>query len=136
MWTETELAYLAGIIDGEGTFHIGFSSNRWTSRVYVVNTDQNLIKWIQNKFGGLIYSRDSLKNPTWKTKHEWLLEKTKILPMVELILPYLICKKAQAELMIKFRKTFQNFRDRSEETFTFRSECHKHMKSLNHRGPP
>lgn len=136
MWTQSQISYLAGIIDGEGTFYIGYSCKKWGSRMYVVNTDKRLIDWLKNTFGGLVYTRNSLKNPAWKTKYEWILEKAKIPPICEVILPYLICKKEQAELMIKFRKTFEVKRDTSPETIEFRSKCHSHMNYLNLRGPP
>ena len=52
-YTIAELAYLAGIIDGEGSIYIGnFSSNAKTGALYyqtnmeVTNTDENLIKWL------------------------------------------------------------------------------------------
>jgi hypothetical protein len=135
MWTQSQISYLAGIIDGEGTFYIGRTGKKWNSRLLIVNTDKRLIDWLQNNFGGLVYSRKSLKNPTWKTKYEWILEKAKILPICEIVIPHLICKKEQADLMIKFRQSFLIKRDLSDETFNFRSDCHKHMNFLNHRGP-
>lgn len=110
MWKIEQIAYLAGIIDGEGSFYIGQESRRkkhYNSRLYVVNTDERLINWLRQTFGGLIYSRISKTHPTWKRKFEWITNKSEIIPITKAILPYLICKKQQAELMIKFRETFE-----------------------------
>ena len=60
-----QLAYLAGIIDGEGCFFIGKSK---TSRPYgcgfhfyavlrITNTDEGLILWLEKTFGGAKNSR-------------------------------------------------------------------------------
>lgn len=106
---EKQIIYLAGIMDGEGTFYIGQEKRNpkgFNSRILVVNTDSRLINWLHKTFGGLVYERTSAKNPHWKIKYEWITQKIQILPICEAILPYLICKKEQAEIMIQFRKTF------------------------------
>ena len=63
-YSNTDIAYLAGIIDGEGSIYIGnFSCNEITKLPYyqtnmqVTNTDQKLIDWLHNTFGGLINSK-------------------------------------------------------------------------------
>ncbi len=138
-----QIIYLAGIMDGEGTFHIGNhnkSTRHLTSRLYVVNTDQRLIEWLHKSFGGLIYSRNSSKNPHWKTKFEWVVVTGEILTLSEAILPFLICKREQAEVMIKFRKTFDKsickYTKIPEEILSIRLECLNEMRKLNHRSNP
>jgi LAGLIDADG endonuclease len=135
MWNDVQLSYLAGIMDGEGTFNIGLTKNKFNSRMYVVNTDERLIHWLKNTFGGLTYTRNSLKNPHWKTKYEWIIEKAQIDPICKLIIPFLIIKKEQAELMVKFRTTFIKGKrpDLTEEIRSFRTKCFENMKKLNHR---
>ena len=134
-----QLAYAAGIIDGEGSFYIGCNkslNNKFNSRVYVVNTDIRLIQWLKQTFGGLTYSRKSIKNQNWKTKYEWILEKSRIDEFCHKILPYLIIKKQHAEIMIKFRKTFRKqSRPVPQDILTTRFECLQNLKKLNHRGP-
>lgn len=133
---EPQLAYLAGIIDGEGTFYLAKHpiQNKFFCRIYVVNTDEKLIKWLQENFGGLVYKRNSIKNPHWKTKFEWVIDKCKIDPICHRILPYLVIKKEHAETMIKFRKTFTpRKRERiSEEKLSYRISLCKYMTQLNH----
>lgn len=140
MWNVNQIVYLAGIMDGEGTFYIGQDNRNqksFNTRLYVVNTDERLINWLHENFGGLIYSRTSVKNPQWKKKFEWISHKSQILPICEAIYPYLICKKEQAEIMIKFRNTFQEKRGKNnpvpmgihEVRLTLLSDIRKH----NHR---
>ena len=134
MWSERQLIYLAGIMDGEGTFYI---SKEFRHRMYVVNTDERMIRWLKHNFGGLTYKRNSKKNPHWRTKLEWVLVKAEIMEICEAIIPYLVCKKEQAEVMVKFRKSFTNSAGHhiSEKTRDFRKLCYKEMKELNHRIP-
>lgn len=135
MWNDAQLSYLAGIMDGEGSFYIGLTKNKFNSRMYIVNTDERLIHWLKNTFGGLTYKRNSLKNPHWKTKYEWIIEKAQIDPICKLIIPFLIIKKEQAELMIKFRSTFIDRKrfNITDEIMIFRTKCFENMKKLNHR---
>lgn len=136
IWSIAQLAYLAGIIDGEGTFYIGKINHRkFTSRIYVVNTDKKLIDWLHKNFNGSFYERNSIKHPHWKTRYEWILDKAQIDSVCKKILPFLIIKKKHAELMINFRQTFTpHKRPRiSNEILDFRNECHAKLKKLNHR---
>ena len=138
MWKDSQLAYLAGIIDGEGTFYISPAPN-FRHRILVVNTDERMIRWLLANFSGLYYARTSKKNPHWKLKYEWILVKSDIIPLCEALIPYLICKKEQAELMISLRKSFTkilgNNKKVSSDIFKFRSECKEKITKLNHRDP-
>lgn len=140
MFDEKHVVYLAGIMDGEGTFYIGQEIRHpkcFNSRLYVVNTDERLIQWLHNIFGGLVYSRSSKTHPRWKEKFEWITNKNQILPICEAILPYLICKKEQAKILIAFRKTFDQKRGRSnpvpDELHQFRLKLLSDLRELNHR---
>ena len=136
MQSKTQLAYLAGIIDGEGTFYIGTSLTKnffvkYNCRVYVVNTDEKLIDWLIENFGGLKYTRKSTKK--WKTRFEWILDKQKIPPIINSLLPYLIIKKKHAEVMLKFIKTFDKDRDSrkvSKEILDYRSILNAQLKLI------
>lgn len=140
MKNEKQIIYLAGIMDGEGTFYIGKCNGRFDSRLYIVNTDDRLIKWLHEHFGGLIYNRISTKNPHWKRKFEWVTNKSQILPICEAILPFLICKKEQAEIMIKFRKTFDREGSKrgriSDDLFNLRLSLLSDLRNLNQRCSP
>jgi len=110
----TDLAYLAGIIDGEGSIYIGnFSCNPHTKLPYyqtsmqVTNTDEALIRWLQETFGGLVNgkSKENTDRPR-RTAFVWTATGERLTHLCELLMPYLICKKRQAEIMLKMRATF------------------------------
>jgi hypothetical protein len=99
--TPTEAAYLAGIVDGEGTIHIG--SGVRTVRVSVVNTDATLIEWLRQIGGTVIVNRrhfhDSRKSTkvvfswsvnSWRNSHDVLTQ----------IAPYMLIKRSKAKAAV------------------------------------
>lgn len=114
-----QIAYLAGIIDGEGSIYIGnFSSNPKTGAPYfqtniqVTNTEKRLIDWLFASFGGLISKRTPRQTPKNSTKQAWTWTASgeRVTHLCELILPYLTIKTRQAEIMLEMRKTYTNER--------------------------
>lgn len=114
-YTNEQIAYLAGIIDGEGSIYIGnFSSNKVTGAKYyqtnieVTNTDKNLIDWLVNIFGGRSYAYTKSQTPknSRKPVYRWIASGERVTHLCEIMMPYLVCKKRQAEIMIKMRKTY------------------------------
>lgn len=89
------LAYLAGIIDGEGC--IGFTRIRGqlVPRVTVTNTDRTLIEDLKHHFGGHISYRKPYK-PGWKPSMHWILQNSKSVQLLDKVYKYLRIKKNQA----------------------------------------
>jgi len=138
MWNEAQLAYLAGIIDADGTINIYRSGKRprkdYNVRFYVVNTNKTLIDWLQSNFGGMVYSRQP-KNPAWKIKYEWVIERRVFDLIAKAILPYVVAKQKQLKLALRFRESFQTrYRVLPSDVRIFREQCFHQMKSLNLRG--
>ena len=113
--TSEVLAYFAGIIDGEGSFFIGnFSSNPKTGTphyqtcIQVANTDKILIDWLYDNFGGerYTYTPKQLPKGSRKPVYSWKANGERLTHLCNSILPYLVIKKDQAELMLKMRATF------------------------------
>lgn len=104
-----ELAYTAGIIDGEGCIIIHIQSRTNTSKVgyqakvFVGNTSEELIRWLARNYGGKAYF-EANKNAKRKDIWRWVITGNKVLTFLELVYPYLRLKKAQAELAINFQK--------------------------------
>ncbi len=104
----TDLAYVAGIVDGEGCIDItrrtrpGHKYSDFALRVTVTSTDLWLCQMLQMGFGGKVSERSKLRitrNRTW----DWRVERAHAGRFLELILPYLHLKRPQAELGIKFQ---------------------------------
>ena len=140
---EIDLAYVAGIIDGEGC--IGLYSNthkylnkhreirpRYCLTVTVCNTNEELIKWFHSLFGGHLHYRKS-KEEKWKPQWECKLSANKALDFLKLIYPYLRLKKPQAEIAFRFQERQQGHRLTDQELIIAASEKVL-MANLNKRG--
>lgn len=136
----TKLAYLAGIIDGEGSVNITYLEKRreYRMRLYVVNTDIRLINWLSDNFGGLVYhaKRHTVKHPSWKEKYEWVYipSKDKV-GLLEELLPYMVVKPEQLSIAIEYLKTTSKPGIRiGEEAKNIRKSLHAKLRILNSRG--
>lgn len=115
-YTIAQIAYLAGIIDGEGSIYIGnFSHNKKTGTPYyqtnieVTNTDENLINWLMINIGGRrnTYTFKQTPKNSRRTVYRWIVAGELLTHLCHLLLPYLIIKKRQCQIMIEMRKTFE-----------------------------
>jgi len=109
MFSKTTLAYMAGILDGEGHFSIIWHKphDRYHGIVGVMNTNLDLLEWIHNVFGGSIYRRITPTDKShWKDRYEWRAGNKTLDFILPPIAPFLIIKKRHAEIMIEFRSTF------------------------------
>jgi len=106
---KTDLAYTAGIVDGEGCIRIYKSSRKghkyldYVLRVDVTNTEIWLCQWLRFAFGGTVHKHGSL--PHCKLCWSWVIQAKAAGEFLQLILPYLNIKRPQAELGIKFQNS-------------------------------
>jgi hypothetical protein len=100
---EHEVAYCAGLVDGEGTIGINrmrkASSGKYYSRLHVKVTmlDPEGVDALYETFGG------SLKQYS-NGYFTWYLFGTKAADVIEELLPYLRVKRQQATLAIRFQR--------------------------------
>jgi hypothetical protein len=99
---KTDLAYIAGIIDGEGCIYIerGKKGRGFQLSVSVGSSDKCLCELLKFSFGGCVYQMKSKTLPMWK----WEIRTRQAGQFLESILPYLRLKQPQAEIAIKFQK--------------------------------
>lgn len=135
-----KLAYLAGIIDGEGCFGMYYSErlDRHFMTVDIYNSCTELLIWISENFPG---SYREIKAPSkkihtnWKPQFIWRSNNNLTLEFLKNVLPFLIVKKKQCELAIKFRETFlQRECPVTQSTKDLRRSIYEEMKLLNIRG--
>ena len=98
----TDLAYVAGIIDGEGCIYIehGKKGKSIQLSVSVGSSDRWLCEFLKFSFGGCLYEMKSKTLPCWK----WEIRTRQAGQFLEDISPYLRLKKPQAEIAIKFQR--------------------------------
>ena len=100
--TETEKAYIAGLLDGEGCISIK-RSRRTNYNLYVeiYNTNKDVMLWLQERYIGSINSKR--KNVNHKVCYTWCVACSKAESFLELIIPYLIIKQEQAVIALEFQ---------------------------------
>lgn len=118
MINNLELAYTAGLLDGEGSIVIAVSKpteknklrtkSHWL-QVSITNTNREIIDWLLSTFGGHIsdgtksISRNK-QRPTWN----WRITSRKARDFLMKILPYLKIKRMHAEIAIEFQEYMIN----------------------------
>lgn len=137
--TDTQMAYLAGLVDGEG--HIGMSMAKRKSgkhkgshfvyvRMTIAVTHLGLYD-IQSSYGfGKIYSHKPT-NRRHKTRYDWCIRSNEMKQVLPKILPFLKIRNQQAELLLRY---FGLPRTKDE---TYRNSVHtiyQQLKLLNKRG--
>jgi hypothetical protein len=98
---ELEKAYLAGIVDGEGTVTLmrHRKNQTPTPNVSVANNNRELLEWIKSKAQGMILSKKKRK-PHHNDSYTWCVRQDRAIRFLESIRKYLIIKKPQADLII------------------------------------
>ncbi len=97
-----DLAYTAGIVDGEGCIGLYLSSNKsFRVHVTVTNTNEWLIQWLKFAYGGNVCSAPVPVN--CKLAWRWNIVSNQATNFLETIMPFLKLKRQQAELAIEFQ---------------------------------
>ena len=140
----TDLAYAAGLFDGEGSIMImpGLNTDRHRThpRLYVALTqvDEICLVWLKEKFGGKIRIR-AKATERHRAPLEWYLCGVNATEFLRLIRPYLQLKAARADVAFEFRKTVQKKGGVrvpvAPETVALREEIRQKMRALNRVGP-
>ena len=142
--------YIAGIIDGEGCIYMRKTIEKnqknfhYTIALTVNNTNYDVIKFLKEKCkGGYIQIHKSV-NPCHKTQWKWEIKNQMASNLLEMIYPFLIIKKKQANLVIKFQKHkrkyfkkllfhfgYSKIRSISSKELKYRDKIQNKLKQLN-----
>jgi hypothetical protein len=104
MVSDVEAAYVAGILDGEGSISlIRIRKSRLPSpQVAVTSTDRELLEWLKLRFGGSIIQKRR-RLPIHSQAYEWKLADRLALNVIELARPYLVIQRKirRADLLLE-----------------------------------
>ncbi len=91
---DTEAAYAAGILDGEGS--IQFTRNRKvrlpSPTVSICSTDRELLEWFRSRIGGTIIRKRTYR-PHHSPSFDWKLTDRKALQFLAIVRPFLVIKR-------------------------------------------
>lgn len=133
--SQVEIAYFAGLFDGEGCIHAG--KNQWENiniNLNVKMTDESIVHLFYEKFGGCFYSIPENRLTNRKASFLWRLSSSdSVLCVLELMLPYLRGrnKKQAAELAVSFLRLGGK---RSVYAKGERIRIRSELMRLNHQG--
>ena len=107
--TNKEIGYLAGFVDGEGSFivnkreHIGYKGIRYVGYSYYLdigNTNKQVLEWIKEKVGvsSAIYENPQKGNR--KTAYRLRICYKQAKPLTKVIMDCLIIKRRNAEVFL------------------------------------
>lgn len=126
-------AYVAGLLDGEGSFQIGRapqnrSGFQYIPRVVICNTNIDCINTLPHEYHGFLTHQNS-RQENHRPLHTWCLTQNKQLEQFILsMLPYLIIKKQRANIVLEF------LRMNGQQNPSKRQLLFDALKKLNHRG--
>lgn len=117
--TQTQLAYLAGLIDGEGYVRLGGSYTHNTvatkrgmpnrhgyPELVIANTDLKMIFWLcKHVPDSRIKYIKKPKHENHRTAYIWCMTGTRLISILPDLLPFLTTKREAVKLMIEYAKT-------------------------------
>jgi len=138
-----DCAYIAGIFDGEGTAQIQTHKGKCrlgyniSPRIQIPNNNKDLIDWIHNKLPEFTLWTRSPRKITHAISYVLVISRVNdIIEFINQILPYLIVKRKQCELILQYcymrleKRKINNKAPLGDDEI----EMYKKMKILNKRG--
>ncbi|OGR83977.1 MAG: hypothetical protein A2901_02465 [Elusimicrobia bacterium RIFCSPLOWO2_01_FULL_54_10] len=101
--TKTERAYLAGLIDGEGTITLtrNSKSQHPQPQVSIANNNLRILKWVRSKMGMGSLLTKMPKKATHNVAYTWQVNRAGgSFKVLRAVYPYLRVKKRQAAIIL------------------------------------
>lgn len=104
---DTRLAYFGGLFDGEGCISIikgknGRGNVQYSLRTIVTNTNKYVLQLYQLSFGGCVREHKS-SHIKWRDCYTWELSSRQAFDFLKTIYPYLVIKRAEADVAFEFQ---------------------------------
>ena len=137
-----ELAWCAGIIDGEGSIvlirhpaHRGTATHYFSPRICVEIREQVAVEVLYRLFGGHI-AFASKKNKKHCSTYKWTVGHRQALAAATELLPFLRLKTKQAKLIIEYYNLPRGYKTGTPpKLVTDRNAIYEKMRDLNQKGP-
>lgn len=130
---ETDIAYLAGIIDGEGTISFGRTKTSAFPIVTVTNTNKDILDFCL-QFPGASLRKHSRSNPSHKPAWEVRWRYNPALNILDTVLPYLRAKRGAAYAVLSWREVVRRNGKYSPEERGTIEVLVQSVRTLNKRG--
>ena len=136
-WDPLEVAYFAGLFDGEGSVALYWRTDRKAKGrknlgwfLNIANTDPRPLVRAHQLFGGGFVPQPS-RSPRNRMSWVWYINGSKAERFLAAILPFLRIKKAQAEIFLALRASMPGAgRRRTDDRVAFEDAAVKELKRL------
>jgi len=103
---QTDLAYIAGLFDGEGSIYLSARYGRCRVEWQITSCDRALLEWVQLKVGGHLYPRHIITHSSqiafYQQSYDLSITKSLHLKfLINALLPYLKTKKLRMEYALQ-----------------------------------
>lgn len=150
--TNTEAAWIAGVIDGDGCLQIlenrpnksaGGINPTFEATVSVTNTDSRITDKCHRLADGCVIGPVGRGKPgVWKPAYRWEVKRQKAGALLHAVLPYLVSKRDQAVILLRLISIIKpgsvagnrGVIQHTVEQISQRRELRLAIKALNHRG--
>ena len=129
------LAYVAGLFDGEGSVGLSKNRNRYYPVVEITNTNLEVLREVQARFGGSINSKGIGNKKSWKAAYSWRMAWSRAVRFLKAIFPYLRIKRNQAILIFIWEAVSPYYRRYTKEDLALQKLIKQQLSWLNFRGP-
>lgn len=109
--TELEIAYIAGLFDGEGTVLLERTNQKRGYRhsyslvIAVEVSNKDVIEWLHEKLPIIFPTIREINRPPYRTYFQVRSYNVRALNLLEAIAPYMIIKKPECAIAKRFMKT-------------------------------
>lgn len=144
-FAETDCAYIAGLIDGEGSIYVMRHTGRFGRQTYypavsIAMTHLGVLQWYAERLGLAV--ADVPRTPEgWRDQYSVRIHGKRAIALCRRLLPYLKVKREQANLLLDF--PFEDRRGRSPSDrfldpaiVAKRADLRDRVNALNARGKP
>ena len=130
----TNLAYVAGLIDGEGCIHLDTPRRTYRARVSVGMTKPALplLESLKEEWGGTLY-RLRPATERWAEAWTWHLTGAPATDLLQVIRPFLRLKGAQADAALEVEQIRARLSRRANGQFAWTEEARQSCESVNQR---
>jgi len=128
-------AYLAGLIDGEGSFGIYYNGlGTFAARLTIAMTKKKPLLWVKKVVGFGSFVLYKPKNKKHAFRWVYSVRSKQAVTVALLVLPYLRLKKPHAENLIRFQSGLKPYKRISRTEYRRRLKHIKIARILNKRG--
>lgn len=130
---ELIIAYIAGIVDGEGSIVIERTKNHYKARLHISSSSREIVDFCQSSFDcGHVYKYND-HQPNHRLAYQWVVNSKMAQRVLLELLPYLILKKRQAIIGIALESRKKGrFFPVSPEELIIRDRMRNTVMKLNH----